>query len=192
MNCKKSIDLLILAAMMLACNRPQSETVVLASDSGLVQMGRFLVYNNEKFSGDVIERFVSGQDKSVQHFENGLLEGKSKSWFPSGATETERNYHNGEKEGLHRGWWPNGNLRFEYEFSKGLYNGTFKEWYEKGMPLNLFTYKNGEEVSAVGWRENGKTYINFIVREGRKYGLTNARLCYSLKDEVGVYKTVKQ
>ena len=63
--------------------------------------------------------------------------------------------------------------------------------YENGKPLNFFTYHKGEEVKAIGWRENGKTYINFIVRDGKKYGLTNARLCYSLKDEAGVYTTIK-
>ena len=57
-------------------------------------------------------------------------------------------------------------------------------------PADVFVVgANGlrNEIRAVGWRENGRTYINFVVRNGRKYGLMNARLCYSLKDEKGTY-----
>ena len=32
------------------------------------------------------------------------------------------------------------------------------------------------------WRENGKLYINYEVKEGVRYGLQKAALCYTLKN----------
>jgi hypothetical protein len=33
------------------------------------------------------------------------------------------------------------------------------------------------------WRENGKPYINYEARDGRRYGLQKSNLCYTLKDQ---------
>lgn len=32
------------------------------------------------------------------------------------------------------------------------------------------------------WRENGKPYINYEVKDGVRYGLQKAALCYTLKN----------
>ncbi len=157
----------------------------------LKQDGKYLLYKHQPMEGIVVERYASRQIRRQSHYKNGLLDGKVSSWYQGGQKESMRFYKEGEKEGLHVGWWPNGNIRFEYQFANGLYNGSFKEWYENGKMLHLFEYDHGNEVSAIGWRDNGKTYINFIVRNGKKYGLTNSRLCYSLKDEQGIYQSSK-
>ncbi|MBL0182944.1 MAG: hypothetical protein IPP96_11885 [Chitinophagaceae bacterium] len=44
-------------------------------------------------------------------------------------------------------------------------------------------YENGKEISGKGWRENGKLYMSFVMKGGRRYGLFNANLCYSLVKE---------
>ena len=51
----------------------------------------------------------------------------------------------------------------------------------------MIQYKDGKEIGGNGWRNNGKTYMNFIVKDGRRYGLVNAQLCYSVKNERGEY-----
>ena len=157
---------------------------------GFSQEGKYLLYHGHRYTGMFETHFENGNLKSQAIYQQGLLEGISLSWFPQGSLESRRDYNQGEKNGLHQGWWPDGTRRFEDHFSNGVYAGTFSEWYPDGKALHAFTYDQGKEVRAIGWRENGKTYINFEVRKGRKYGLTNARLCYSLKDEQGVFKTV--
>jgi hypothetical protein len=32
------------------------------------------------------------------------------------------------------------------------------------------------------WRENGKPYINYESKDGHRYGLQKANLCYTLRD----------
>jgi len=158
----------------------------------ITQRGKYTYFNTKPLDGTTIEYYPSGGIKRQSKFRDGLLNGNVTTWYPEGNKQSVRFYNNGEKEGTHTGWWPNGNVRFEYQFSRGMYHGTFREWYENGKPLHLFNYREGNEVSAVGWRDNGKTYINFVVRNGKKYGLTNTRLCYSLKDENGIYQSSKK
>jgi hypothetical protein len=33
------------------------------------------------------------------------------------------------------------------------------------------------------WRENGKPFINYEVKDGVRYGLQKSALCYTLKNE---------
>jgi antitoxin component YwqK of YwqJK toxin-antitoxin module len=180
------------AIIMLFMNCTQSgyENFVVfdMSNTDLKQHGKYLVCGDKPAQGLVNEYYPRGEIRRRSRYKNGLLHGITSTWYPNGAKESERLYERGEKEGLHAGWWPNGNRQFEYQFQDGSYHGTFKEWYESGKPLHVFEYRRGEEVSAIGWRENGRTYINFAVRNGRKYGLTNARLCFSLKDEKGAWR----
>lgn len=173
-----------------ACTGLDNESIFRSDDPGLTFKGRFISYRGEKLNGLVEEYFESGVMKMRAHYSNGLENGVTFTWFENGNMESVRSYVNGEKYGIHKGWWPDGKLKFEYHFRNGQYHGAFREWYRNGSPMHLFTYNHGSEVKAIGWRENGKTYINFEVRNGRRYGLTNARLCFSLKDEQGIYKSV--
>ncbi len=179
--------------ILMDCSNPagESKLTIYHGDPLLQEKGKFTLYDNKLLSAVVTELFESGNIKSESNYENGQLCGSVTSWYPDGKLESMRFYHHGEKEGTHQGWWPNGNPRFSYSFSKGMYDGLFKEWYSDGKRLHEFEYQAGQEIRAMGWRENGRTYINFVIRHGKKYGLTNARLCYSLKDEQGIYSATK-
>jgi antitoxin component YwqK of YwqJK toxin-antitoxin module len=181
--------LLILASVMQWHLPEQREKRVAKNDLNLSQRGKFLYYMNKPFSGILEEVYDDGLPRRQSEYHDGLMNGFSWTWYASGMTESIRTYVKGEKDGLHKGWWASGGPMFEYSFVAGRYQGAFKEWYQNGDPLHEFTYNNGEVLRAVGWRENGKTYLNFVVRAGRMYGLTNARLCYSLIDEKGSYTT---
>ncbi len=115
--------------------------------------------------------------------EDGRQQGIAKTFFENGTTESIRWYIKGEKDSVHRGWWPNGKLRFEYHFNHGVYDGMFREWYFSGNMIQQLMYENGREVYGKGWRGNGKLYMNFLVKNGRRFGLNNSNLCYSLKNE---------
>jgi antitoxin component YwqK of YwqJK toxin-antitoxin module len=179
----------IVAGVLLTCCVPSNNDTIsgIIPSNALFQKGQYTFFNDKLASGIVNEYYPSGALHRTSRYEEGLLHGATGSWYPNGMKESERYYHRGEKEGTHSGWWPDGKKQFQYHFSQGAYHGTFKEWYASGKPLHLFEYEHGHETSAIGWRENGRTYINFVVRHGRKYGLMNARLCYSLKDEAAVY-----
>lgn len=146
---------------------------------------------NEPFTGVIMQSDSMGNPVSKQQYYKGKEEGWSEWYYPNGRLNARRYYHQGEKDSVHMGWWPNGNVRFEYHFQLGQYNGWFKEWYVSGKPLKEIWYQDGKEIRGTGWRENGKIYMSFEVRNGRLYGLVNPNLCYSLQKEKGVFVGVK-
>ena len=41
------------------------------------------------------------------------------------------------------------------------------------------------------WLENGKIYVNYEAKNGRKFGMNRANLCYELKEEEIQYENEK-
>ncbi len=160
---------------------------VMQTDSLLQLKNGTWFYADTLFSGTMENYFPTHQLKTAQSFYKGKEEGWYYSYYPDGVKESQRYYHAGEKDSVHTGWWNNGNIRFEYHFKNGVYNGDFKEWYQSGKPLKHIIYQNGTECSGKGWRENGKLFMNYVMKDNRRYGLMNAELCYSLKNENGEF-----
>ena len=144
-------------------------------------------YTDSLFSGIITEVYPNHNSKSLMRFTNGRQEGYTTTWYPDGKKETLRFYHNGEKEGVHYGWWDNGNLKFTYGFVHGNYDGEYREWYVDATLFKQIIYKNGSDEEGKGWRNNGKLFMNYIVRNKRRYGLLNAELCYALNKEKAEY-----
>jgi len=157
------------------------------TDTSLRIVNGVQYFGNTLFSGTIESFFPSGDIETSRSFYRGRQEGWSATWYPSGVKADLRYYHLGEKDSVHTGWWSNGRLRFRYHFSRGNYDGISNEWYSSGKLLKEIVYVNGNDVSGKGWRENGKPFMNFIMRDGRRYGLMNGQLCYSLKSEKGQY-----
>ncbi len=156
-------------------------------DSSLKVVNGVLIYQEKPFCGFVNGYYANGLKKSAQSFFDGKEEGWLITYYPNEKMDAKRYYHQGEKDSIHQGWWPNGKLRFEYHFKNGVYEGDFKEWYQSGNQLKWISYQDGKELWGKGWRENGKAYMSFVMRDGRLYGQINPNLCYSLKKENGEY-----
>ena len=158
-----------------------------SGDTALSLQNGVWFYQQAPFTGFIETYFSSGSLKSRQSFYKGKDEGLFLSYYEDGSKDAQRFYHHGEKDSINQGWWPNGNRRFEYHFKDGICEGDFKEWYQSGKPLKHIVYHNGREESGKGWRENGKIYMSFVVKDGRLYGMVNTNLCYSLKNERGEF-----
>ncbi len=160
---------------------------VLSTDHSLLLKNGIWYFKGSLFSGTIKSLYPSKKIKSIQGFFKGKEEGWLETFYPDGLHETKRYYHSGEKDSVHIGWWPNGHKRFEIHFSNGVYNGEYAEWYVDGNPLKTIQYVNGIDVSGKAFRNNGKPYMNFITKDGRRYGLLNSQMCYSLKNENGEF-----
>ena len=61
--------------------------------------------------------------------------------------------------------------------------GLQKKWYKSGKPYLFLNYSNDREDGLQqGWRENGKLYLNYVAKDGYRYGLQKAALCYTLRE----------
>lgn len=196
----KAAGMIILFSLFVACrqqhpaakNNPAFVATipavqVRAGDTALQWRNGLYYYRQLPFSGHVVERYANDMVQYDRSYRNGKEEGWHFSYYPGGALSEQRYYHAGEKDSVHTGWWPNGRLRFEYHFNNGLYHGDFKEWYATGQAYKQIHYTYGADDNGRGWRENGKIYMSYITRNGRRYGLVNANLCYTLKNENGEF-----
>jgi antitoxin component YwqK of YwqJK toxin-antitoxin module len=184
---------IILMFLFSACDHYHNEIktgasiIVKANSSSLTYMNGSLFNSGKPFTGTVKEFFENGTLHQSTQYVDGKEDGWKMTWFPKGMLSEKRYYTKGEKDSVHTGWWNNGNKRFEYHFTSGSYNGDFKEWYRSGQQMKHIHYSNGNDDQGIGWRENGKVYMNFIVKNGRRYGLNNSNLCYTVLNGSGEF-----
>lgn len=75
-------------------------------------------------------------------------------------------------------FWPNGRLRQTIEYLGDVRHGEYRTWSVDGRPYELKHYEYGREAGLQqAWDETGTLYLNYEVRNGRRYGLVNARPC---------------
>jgi antitoxin component YwqK of YwqJK toxin-antitoxin module len=73
---------------------------------------------------------------------------------------------------------PNGTLRLEAKLRDGVFHGEYRTWYASGRPYESRHYVDGrEEGRQQSWTEDGTLFLNYEMRDGRRYGLVNARPC---------------
>lgn len=67
----------------------------------------------------------------------------------------------------------------------GELQGIANEWYRNGQPYKAFHYKMGyENGSQKMWWENGIIRANYVVKQGRRYGLIGLKLCMTPQDSI--------
>ena len=138
--------------------------------------------NNKKYSG-IIYKLNNKDTVFVGSYFNGIEEGVHKKWYSKKQISEIRYYHLGKKEGKHTGYWENGNPKFEFYFMNGEHHGIAKEWYKNGNPYRTFHYENGYEAgSQKMWWENGTIKANYVVKNGRRFGLIGLKLCMNQND----------
>jgi antitoxin component YwqK of YwqJK toxin-antitoxin module len=148
------------------------------NDKGLTRSRGVLYYNNVAFSGWIYNDYPNGNRYTETPYHNGKEEGIMKRWYADHKLEQERLFINGKKEGIHRGWWPDGKPKFEYYFENDEHNGTAKEWFSNSSPYRAFAYKAGhEEGRQQMWWDNGTIRANYVVKDGKQYGLIGRKLC---------------
>lgn len=150
-----------------------------AKDPGLSFANGLRLFNNQPFTGAVVEYDDRHKLRAKEAFQYGKQEGVSQQWYANGQLAESRFYADNRKTGRHQGWWPNGARRFDYTFDNGIPVGHHQRWFENGQPFCSFHYdaEGHEEGTQTMWYENGKIKANFTVRNGRRFGLLGAKGC---------------
>ncbi len=149
-------------------------------DPALRRVNNVLFEGEELYSGYLLISYANGNVKQLQSYFRGRLEGATTRWYPEGETESVRFYHKGLKTGTHKGYFANGGPKFSYDFWQGNYHGIYQEWFPDGSPSKLGHFKEGAEVGRHKmWDAFGKIRANYAIKDGRRFGLTGAKPCYS-------------
>ncbi|KPM47100.1 hypothetical protein AFM12_17610 [Jiulongibacter sediminis] len=157
-------------------------------DSRLKKEKGILHLNQRAFSGYLVTYLNDGQLISKTGYLNGKLEGVSQKWAAEGQLTEERYYHQNQRTGRHVGYFENGQKRFEYDFNRGLPIGTHKEWLEDGQLYSISNYNSDGQPEGEQklYFPSGKTRANYVVKNGRRYGLLGAKGCMGENERQGV------
>lgn len=156
-----------------------------ATDKAFRKQQDTLYYKDKFYTGYRLALYPNGDTAVLESYFNGVEEGKQRKWYPNRQLMEERFYINGKKEGIHRGWWPDGKEKYYFSARNDQYEGEFKEWYASGLLGKHFHYMNGrEEGSERLWWDNGTVRANYVIRNGKKYGLLGLKTCINPNDSL--------
>lgn len=197
----KACTSFLLAAVLFSCNKKTAvieiakpepriaKTVPLVFvpdvDPGFTRHQDTVFYKNKFFTGFRYKLSATGDTAFIQSYFNGVEEGTQKKWYPGGRLAEERFYINGKKQGSHKAWWPDGKPKYSFQALDDKYEGEFSSWYPSGLLEKQFHYVNGqEEGSQRLWWDNGTVRANYVIRQGKKYGLIGLKTCINPYDSI--------
>ncbi len=146
--------------------------------------------NEKKYNGFLYELHPDTKDTiSVEGYLNGVLHGICKKWYPNKKLLEERFYNHGKKNGKQNAYWKNGNKKFEFIAKNDAYEGEMREYTFDGKLIHLATYANGQEEGTQKlWYDNGKIRANYVIINGKRYGLLGTKNCKNVSDSIFVIK----
>lgn len=75
-------------------------------------------------------------------------------------------------------WWTDSQRRSEGTFARDVRHGEFRSWHSNGQLAELHHYVDGKEAGRQqAWTPAGVMFLNYDVRNGRRYGLVNSTPC---------------
>ena len=139
-----------------------------------------LLQHGRAFSGDVLDRSDPRYVQRVS-YENGVRHGLARAWYSDGSLAYTRRFSKGLRQGEHLGFWPGGIPQFRHRYVDDLFEGEQASYYKNGMPLEVRHYHAGQEVGRQQiWAASGELSSNYIVKEGRRYGLVGSIDCVTV------------
>ncbi len=75
-------------------------------------------------------------------------------------------------------FWPNGKLRRAFDLRGDVRDGEYKTFTVDGKPYEFKHFVRGHEDGLQqAWDDRGELYLNYVVKDGRRYGMINAKPC---------------
>ena len=153
-------------------------TEIESTDSHLSTINGVVMLGGHALNGHILEHHDNGGLKRDAEYRNGKLNGVARGWHENGRLDYVRRYVAGTEQGTHEGWYDNGSRRFEFHFNDGVSEGEAKQWYRNGKPYTLFHFVAGQESGQQQmWDADGNLRANYVIRDGRRYGLPGSVGC---------------
>ncbi|MEJ8818706.1 toxin-antitoxin system YwqK family antitoxin [Lacibacter sp. H407] len=187
------IILLYLTISLFGCStekkkkeEPVSNLFLNMTDARISNRIGIIYFNDQLFSGVVYSLYPSTTDTAASaSYLNGKEHGRWVKYYTDGKLFEQRSFDNGKKTGVLETWWPNGTKQTYYLFTNDEYEGTCREWSSDGLLVKEMNYHKGhEEGKQKWWYDNGKIKANYIIKQGRRYGLLGTKNCMNVSDSI--------
>ncbi len=175
-----------LGCMVIGCSpTPKHLELVNVADGELKTQKGICYWNGSVFSGSFYELNIKGDTIGIFSYRNGKEDDVWKQFYENHQLKATRMFSRGKKTGEYKGWWENGKTKFIYHFENNEYEGICQEWSPDGKLLREANYESGHEAGPQKvWYSNGKIKSNYVVIDGRRYGLLGTKHCINVSDSV--------
>lgn len=178
----------VLAAVLCGCFGATKPSMKMFNEANLrlQNIAGVAMENGQPFTGIVYSLAPNEKDTmTVMSFVDGKEDGEWRRFHLNGRLQERRYFANGKKVGEYAAWWPDGKQRLLYHFADGEYEGRCREWNEEGLLMAEMNYKAGhEDGPQKQFYNNGKVKANYLIKEGRRYGLLGTKNCVNVSDSV--------
>jgi antitoxin component YwqK of YwqJK toxin-antitoxin module len=148
------------------------------------------IYKNNSllFTGVVYSLALNRKDTlAVGSIVDGKEHGEWRKYFSNRQLMERRYYTEGKKTGLFEAWWRDGKKRLVYHFQNGEYEGGCRDWSESGVLVSDMNFHEGHEKGEQKqYYEDGKVKANYVIIDGRRFGLLGTKNCVNVSDSVGL------
>lgn len=187
----RSSFLFSLLCMLGSCVGPvpqaaENQEVVNSTNVNFTMMNGLLQKGAQPFTGTVFTLFPHTNDTAeLKNYYRGREHGIWRKFYENGSKKEIRYFLHGKKNGGYITWWENGNKQLHYYFEDDEYEGNCKEWNADGVLTKDMHYKRSkEDGSQQWWYDNGKIRANYVVKDGRRYGLLGTKNCMNVSDSI--------
>ena len=98
--------------------------------------------------------------------------------WPNGRVRRETTFVGDVLDGPSRGWYETGAPQFVYEYRNGVSEGVQRQWYPSGQIYTSFNHRAGHETGRQRmWNPDGTIRSNYVIKDGRRFGLLGALGC---------------
>nr|WP_294893977.1 toxin-antitoxin system YwqK family antitoxin [uncultured Pedobacter sp.] len=166
---------------------PNGKKLSLNADSNNFQNRNGIIFlENTPYSGLVYTLYANSTDTAeIKSYLNGKEDGEWLKYYEDGKLKEKRFFKNGLKEGPYLAWWQNGKKQLQFNFVNDEYEGVCSQWNKDGRLIQQMTYKKGyEEGPQKMFYDNGKVRSNYIIKNGRRFGLLGTKNCINASDSV--------
>lgn len=108
----------------------------------------------------------SGKLDKLEHWQGGVLTGKSSHFYPSGKLKKEGNYKQNKQSGNWRFYWPSGIIKQQTKFKQGIQHGWHIEYDTLGVEVFRTKFKLGKELEPKIKEE--KDWLRFFKKKEKE------------------------
>ncbi|HEX7365477.1 MAG TPA: hypothetical protein VF273_00190 [Pelobium sp.] len=155
-------------------------------ETKLENINGLIFFESKPYSGKVFTLYPNSTDTAeIKSYLNGKEDGTWTKYFVNGKLKEQRFFKNGLKEGEYLAWWPNGKKQLQFHFVNDEYEGTCSQWNQYGRLIQKMNYRKGyEEGRQQMFYDNGKVRSNYVIKNGRRFGLLGTKNCINASDSV--------
>jgi antitoxin component YwqK of YwqJK toxin-antitoxin module len=139
-------------------------------------------YQGKPFSGKLFSLDPQTQDTlKIESYSNGNRHGNWIQYYPGHLLREFRTFEQGKKVGVFVQYFPTGKKQVVYNFQNDEYQGLAREWNESGVLIREMHYMAGhEEGSQKLFYDNGQVRANYVMKNGRRFGLLGTKNCVNV------------